>query len=311
MSQVIETALEYAPYVGAMVGAGAGAIADVHAQHRLAHSRRALAGELSEVVTSRDNPSGLQRAAQLGRASLVAVGAFVGLSNAVAWTPDSTQAEPPFIGVVVDHSAAVASGENPVKPFIDELAGSFGDNSYTATAFVAGKGINVRMSPDEVSKDQASGPAPLGRSTQSALAEAQASKAKSVGGEGRAGVVIITNGNSIGGEESSAVSLVEQAKSSKTPVFIVDVQAKGEKQEVKKELQTAAKETGGKYWGVKAKDVDEIVDKVNDTLEESHLKDNNRNPWPLRVFTGVLSAWGIVVVSRNRRREPTNLEVKG
>lgn len=311
MSEVMQTALEYAPYLGAMVGAGAGAVADIHAQHQLARSRRALAGELNEVVTSRDNPNRLRRAAQLGKASLMAVGAIVGLANAVAWAPDSTQAEPPFIGVVVDHSAAVAYGDHPVQPFIDELATSFGDSSYTATAWVAGQGISKQTSPESVSKEKASGSAPLSQGVQSALSAAQTSKDKSVGGESRAGVVVITNGNSIGGETSSASALIERAKASKTPVFVIDVQAKGEKQEVKTELQTTAKETGGHYWGVKAKNVDEIVGEVGDTLEKSNLKDKNRNPWPLRVFTGVLSTWGLVVVARNRRREPTNIEIQG
>lgn len=303
MSEILNLAVEYAPITGAMIGAAVGVVPEVLAHRHLTETRQAFATEVGDTAhPEADTQSRLQRAWRIGRASIVCAGMAVGAFNAPLWLNDAGQGQEPFVGVVVDHSGSV--GSDGLQPFVDTLTEQFGDGNFDATAYVGSLSKTTTISPDAVGSVRVDGDSKLDNATKQALDGAAKKKRETTGGEARAGVVAITYGNSLG----SAEDVIATAEQEKVPVFVVDVEQKDKA--TTEELQSIAKATGGHYWGVKARNPEDIANKVQDTLEKSGLaKDEKGNPWALRLFGVVLGTYVMTAVTRNRRRENVGLEI--
>lgn len=303
MSEIINLAVEYAPVTGAVIGAAAGAIPEVIARRHLAETTHAFVTEAGDVAHPEvDQQSRLQRIVRMGRASIVCAGMAIGALNAPLWLNQGPQNEAPFVGVVVDHSGSV--GSDGLQPFVDTLTEQFGDGDFDATAYVGSLSKTTTVSPDAIKSIRVDGDSKLDIATKQALDGAAKKKRETTGGEARAGVVAITYGNSLG----SAEDVIATAEQEKVPVFVVDIEQKDKA--TTQELQSIAKATGGHYWGVKARNPEDIANKVQDTLEKSGLaKDKQGNPWILRFFGAVVGLHVMSSVIQNRRKERVGLEI--
>lgn len=303
MPEIISTAVEYLPYIGATAGALAGAGAETVAVRRLGKDEQALAAELNDIgISETSRGSFVSRVARTGRATLVVAGISVGMLNGLAWQSEATQETAPYLGVVVDHSGAV---QGKALTGVDEMATMFDSDAFDATAFVAAYSEVKPMQPAEVAKTEPFGDAPLDQAFTSALAEALKIQSETGNvGDHKSGIFIITNGN----EAGPADAVIAAAVAQETPVFVANVEGDSNPVTVD-QLKKVAKDTGGKYWGVDADNTKKMADTIQSTLEDNNLKQDQPNRWPLKIAAGVAGVGLFITGFKNRRKEPTYKKV--
>lgn len=302
MSEIADRAIEYMPYIGAVTGAAIGAVSEAVAVHRVAREQEAVAAALGDVVQEQ-HESIMRRASRIGRSTLVGLGMVAGTLNGVAWQPETMDATPPFLGVVVDHSGAV--GSNPdVLESVDALAVGVDARSIDATAYVAAFGEVKPMEPNEVKNKEAFGDAPLEAALTTAFGQAQKARVENQNPNARAGVLLITNGNLPG----SIDTVITTAKTDKTPVFVANVEGESDPAVVE-QLKRVAKESEGAYFDVAAKKTEAMATKIEETLDKNIQPQEQPNRWPLKAAAGAMTLWAFAAGFRNRRKEPTQYEL--
>lgn len=304
MSEVIDRAIEYMPYIGAAAGALAGSAADMLAQHQHAQDQEALTGVLGDIAHDQPKEPIMSRIRRAGGATLLIAGATVGALNGLAWQPEASQSLPPTLGVVVDHSGAVQANDEVLQS-VNGIAEVFDNKSFDATAYVAVGGEVLPMQPSKVSGSAPFGEAPLSQAMTTAFGENQKERERT-GNANKTGIVAIVNGNEIGAPDAVIATAKAQGN---TAIFAVNVEGDANPTAVQ-DLQRIAKETGGAYFDVQSDNTKKMAGKVQDTLEKNQFMQDQPNRWPLKIFAGALGVGTIFTAFRNRRKEPTYKQVR-
>jgi hypothetical protein len=306
MSQLIEQAVEYMPYIGAALGATAGAAIETMAVRKHAQDQEALAAVLADIAQENESsPSLLDRAKRMGAATLFLTGAMAGSFNGLAWQPSASEGMPPQLGVVVDHSGALRTNEEVLQT-VNSITELFANDSYDATAYVAANGEVKIVEPEQSASLDAFGDAPLSQAFINALDANKKTKSEALKvSKNQTGIVVITNGNTFG----SSDKVIAQAKEQQSPVFIANIEGETDPALVK-EFQLITKNTGGAYFNVATDTVDTISKNIEKTLIDSQFKKENSNRWPLRAFASLLGVGALVQGYRNRSKEPTAKRLK-
>jgi len=306
MSQLIEQAVEYMPYIGAVLGATAGATIDAMAVRKHAQDQEVLATVLGDIARENESsPSLTDRAKRMGAATLFLTGAMAGSFNGLAWQPSANEGMPPQLGVVVDHSGALRTNEEVLKT-VNSITELFANDSYDATAYVAANGEVKTVEPEKSASLDAFGDAPLSQAFISALDANKQTKSEALKeSKNQTGIVVITNGNTFG----SSDKVIAEATEQEGPVFIVNIEGETDPARVK-EFQLITEKTGGAYFNVATGTVDKISKDIEEKLIDSQFKKENSNRWPLRAFASLLSVGALVQGYRNRSKEPTGKRIR-
>lgn len=293
---------EVIPYAATVGGAMGGIGLEYLAQHNIIDNQQALAREWGEVHERQANR--WRSIARVALGPLMAVGALGGFANGMAWEPDTAVRQvPPQLEVVVDHSAATGLNGGHAAKEISQLSHEFTDKKrVTATAFLARGSEVVSVEISKVDKDVPFGDAPLDTAIGNALDRANLDRTKAIRRNHKlgTGVLVLTNGNSIG----DPTAVAEKAESVPVPLFIVNVEAGKSNQQTTKDLQATAKQTKGQYWDANTTNVTEVAKEVKHQLVPEKVQDTRPNRNPLRVVAAALSAGTLGLVYK-RRREMT------
>ncbi len=274
-----ETIAVAASLTGYAVGVGAEQIA----QHKAAQKQARLseaAGMALAQETDSNRDSAVRR--RLGRSVLAPLALTLGVAagvEAYAFAP-TEQPAPQAAGleVVVDHSGAtnLALGQTPVRSKIDSLVDQFSKHRVQGSALVAGSGRVRKMPFSAVKNDTPFGDAPLEQATSLAIDNASTTQGKESKEGKSTGVLVITNGNSIGKPRA----LEATASQNKTPIFIFNVEKSSQSnQTVAAQLRRVAHASRGHYWSANEHNVSRVADRVSATLapaEPSPLPDNDK-----------------------------------
>lgn len=297
----METLRQAIPYAATAVGAGVGVAVEAMAQHHVAPLRHRLSDEWGPVV-DQHTPGRLVRLGGMLIGPLVAVGTLSGLANGVIWQPESTQTDiPPQLEVVVDHSGATALNTGTAANEIGKLTSLFATQTKLETnAFVAGNGYVKEVKIKDVSKDVPFGDAPLEQAMQSALDKASLNQSKTTTASHNSGVLVITNGNSMGAPSV----VVSEARAANVPVFVVNVEAGQADQQTTANLKLVASQTGAKYWDANTHNFNPVAGEIKKTIVSEQVKNDHNsgdNKWPLKAFAGAVTvgAFGIVYKRRS------------
>lgn len=304
MSQYIEMA----EMAGATIGMTAGMVTEYLASRHVAQNRQDFSGEAS-VALQHEAVSGWRRIGATALTPIVFAGAGLGLLNAGAWSGDRVEAQPPRLGIVVDHSGATEMGDSPAIGSINLLTESFNDpQEVEATAYVANSGVVESMEPTEVREDEPFGNAPLNSGFGLAVEKIEEGRRKEIGTNPSAsGVLVITNGNTFGNNED----ILAQTKDRNIPVFVANVEGETTNPDSVDGFKAIAKETGGQYFDVEQENVTEMVEVIGKSLEESRLKNPVPNDWPKRVIAGALTLATFGLYARKRSRMTVDSNVIG
>lgn len=255
-----------------VAGYGVGLMAEQIASHKAAEKQARLSDSaMLSPAAEQGVSTRLSNVAHLaGRyvlAPLALTGAVAAGTSALGWTK-SEPAKPttPGLEVVVDHSGATQLdfGAKPAVEQVDGLVRAIGDRKVKGEALVAGSGTVRSFTFAKVSKDKPFGDAPLSQATGLALDRAaRVDASNSTSTKANSGVVVITNGNTIG----SSQHLTKTARDNETPIFIVNVEKQGKNNPKKvADLQQIARHTHGRYWAANELNVDKVIKEVTNTL---------------------------------------------
>ncbi len=285
MSQIIETIGNYSEYVGVMAGAGAGLATEYIASRNVSNNRSQLSGEIG-IALQEPEVSRLRRVGALALTPIVFAGASLGLLNNEVWEPNDIEAQSPKLGIVVDHSGATEMGDQPAIGSINLLTASFDNpNEVEATAYVAGSGAVETAQPTEVGEDEPFGNAPLADGFNQAVDKIEETRRKEIGNQSASGVLVITNGNTFGNN----ADILARTEAENIPVFVANVEGETTNPSSVEGFKEVTKQTNGEYFDVEEANVEEMVDQISDSLEESRLKNPAPNDWPKRILAGALT----------------------
>lgn len=305
-----------------VAGAGAGWLAERRAIHNAqvnaqrieleaATSAIAQSQEAAKAAGNESVPSRGYRFRQwIGRNAMapltMLVAGAAGMA-AYAYARDPQVVVPPTqpkLEMVVDHSGAtsLALDGTPSVVEVNKLAREVTDQNIQGEALVAGNGKVQAMPIKKVGKNTPFGPAPLEQATSLALDKSTANAVK-----GQNSVLVITNGNSVGDTKK----LAAKAEHNQTPVFVVNVEgANKTPHDLKGDLQSLAKGTGGQYWDANKGNLTEVADSVQATLSPAEVKSSKSFPWPVIEFGALLAVAGAGFF-RRRSQYATLKDFKG
>lgn len=301
IGQDIQTVIPYAAMAG---GAAVGYVAELKAAHDIAKRSEPISAELGELAKAGVESKSRHYGRAL-RSTLVLGGAALGLMNGLVWQGEpAEQTTPRHLEVVVDHSGATALNDGKAVRETNMVAGLFTEeNKIQAGAVLASSGLVREVKIANVDKDVPFGDAPMEQATLLALDKSKAYNTTAGNTNEKvenAGVLVLTNGNSVG----NSANVIATATASKTPVFVVNVEAKTSDQATTEELKKIAKETGAKYWGANDENIEDVKDQVKDALETGKENRKSNNRWPLRIVAGTLTAFSAAFIYNNRSKEP-------
>lgn len=288
------------------VGYVAGQVFETNAVHRVAQARERLVAIGGDEFASSDDSrttSFLGRAVVRGLVPLALVAGVASGAEVYGWLPGELHhPQAATLEIAVDHSGAT-SLDLGGKPPVDQINGIvdklIGDN-LRSEAIVAGSSQIHVVRPTDVKRMQPFGDAPLEQAVTLGLDKAVETATSR---QQRAnGVLIITNGNSIG----HTAALTAKAREQHTPVFVVNVENNGKTAAATaRSLQSIAKQTGGKYWEANSG----TADKVAKSVEAALVPQDSRTPVPNR---NLFKAWGLLAgvgaVEIFRRRKNMTLQ---
>lgn len=282
---IVQNSLEHLPVVTAAAGYVAGTVMDIHSQHRIQENRLALTETLGEIGVAAQ-PNVVKR---IGRAAVsitaLATAATAGFAG-YAWQAEApAEVQPPIVEIVADASAATAilDGGEPAKQ-INIFAQAIEDqDSIETEALITRLGTVTIGTVEQISQEAPSGASVMDQATQTAIDQAMKVKSESISGESQknVGVVVLTNGNSIGAPES----IVAKAQLTQTPVYVVNVeQGEGNPQTIEA-LKSVATQTGGQYWTSAEADPTVAAEQVASNLNSIKTEDKQEKQpnWPMRI----------------------------
>lgn len=260
----------------------------------------------------------LRRGARRVVAPLALAGASVCLVNTLAWAPASTAIEqtPATLEIVVDHSGAtnIAIEGEPVVMQINKVVAEFDDSKLTTNVTVARSGTQKTVPISEVSQDLPFGDANMQEATSLALSRTAKVMPVSEGDKLKrnAGVLVITNGNTIGDPLTVVTEAVSQYGGElKTPVFIVNVEGDKAGPQITEDLQMIAKASDAKYWDAEKSNLQTVVSDVRETITAREVSTKAKeNRLPLR-GAGILVFATAAAYFASRGLTPFGKGIKG
>lgn len=234
--------IAYIPEIAAITGYAVGQALEQVSRNTIERNRQSLfpgVAGVPEQTPADTQDLSRQSVLQRGLAGLAIIGALAGYSLAEGFTPaDKPKEAPTALTIVADHSY-VTQQDNSVRK-INALVASVADGKVKASVLVAHNASYSAIKSDELDQDQPFGPPSLKETTQVALNNANS---QATGEKASAGVLVVTDGNSVG----SVKSVTKEARSQgDVPILIANVgDANGS---IVQSLKDIAKATKGEYW---------------------------------------------------------------
>jgi hypothetical protein len=305
MNPVVQTSLEHLPAVAAVTGAMAGAALDLVAQHSIAQNREAMNEALPDLAEHYEPTRGRRVIRAVGSVT-AAVTSLAFLANANVWAPEAAdQVSPPGIELVVDYSGATGIIDDGAAAKTEaEYVGVFGAlPDVNVEALVASGGVFETMRPADIANETPAGDAPLTEATQSALDKARLVKTEALreNTPKTMGIVVLTNGNSIGEPEV----VIATANETGTPVYVVNVDNGQGDPAVAEGLKTITEKTGGAFWTASTTNSAAVSQEVRGSLEGSLMPEKEQDQsvkLPDRILTGALGLLTVAYVFNRRKR---------
>lgn len=310
MSDVLHTAAENLPYLATAAGAAIGVAGEAVMHRSIQEQRTPLVEEYGNLFEQEE----LSRKEKFGRyvvGPLALTGAVVGLANGLAWQHEAPdEHDIPRVQLVVDYSGATGVGEPGSRPVdttnkVVDIFADRNDDDFSVQAYVAHAGGVTSREPDTVDNLTPFGRAPLDQALTHALDSVTTEVIPSDDDEKNAAIVVVTNGNSIGGV-NSVVSRADK-QGANASVYVVNVKDTiTEKQQA--DLEAIATKTGGQYWTEQEATTENISSIIED-LEPPKQELEPSHGVAERILAGLVSAGLLVTAVRARRNQP--LTAKG
>lgn len=226
--------------------------------------------------------------------------------NVYAYAPHAQETIAPNLEVVVDHSGGTAIAEKNQEPAANKInmVVKLLDDSerFAGKAIVAQSGQETPMRLTSVLANEPFGAARMDVALSQALSAATNEQSAQLDVRGRpsSAVVVLTDGAAIGkpdvvkGAAQQKVGAFEVA----TPVFVINSDAKVDPS-IKKDLQTIAKDTGGKYWDINTKD--NIPAHIADQLSDGTNPEEQKPSKLVEKSLGGVLLLGLVSLGLKRR----------
>lgn len=311
MSEAIRTAMQYAPYAGAAIGAATGAVAEHVIQNRTAEERQPLNEIMGDQASQAQESSKIVRMGKKLIGPLAVAVAIAGAANGLAWQTQGANDQEPKLTLIGDRSGATDSPDSEGQPSpankINSIVKEFSDHKGTSTEILVGKGGQVlEASPEGFLSDVRYAPfgnAPMPQAVNQAIENINSvsSLNSEKNSDDKNSIVVLTNGNQFGKTQD----VIDSAKESSISIFIKDVSTSTSGGDIEG-MKKIASETGGVYLDNSAKP-EEIYDAVKDEVQSKkpeQQQTGDKHNIPEKAFIGLLSIFGVGMIARARRRMP-------
>jgi hypothetical protein len=287
-------------------GYGAGTAMSAHIQQRVSE-RYAIAENWSASVFGLPERPGITRRIGMAASAGVAlIGIPIGYAIGQTWEDaPSTKTQPAALNIVVDHSGATSTGENPVIDSINEAVEQFATQDIESKAIVASGGNVAVVEVEDVAAKPASGDAPLAQALQLAIDTSAGlhKKAIWVGKQPITGTVVLTNGNSIGDSE------IVTTNAGGEPIFVINIENSAKNPGVSEGLKAIAENTGGQYWDIEATADEDVTKEISDAIVDARTEDDGAPiDWAKRICATALLGLFVPAYKRTKRESLANIK---
>ncbi|MGB4758498.1 MAG: hypothetical protein WBP26_00400 [Candidatus Saccharimonadales bacterium] len=293
--------IEHIPYVATAVGYSAGVVAEAYVQPAIARQRAAFTEAMGN--TGERDPSVWSRLGSAALGPLAITGAAAAFLLASAWQPaEPVELPKAGIGVVVDRSGGTIQTEGEKSPYdtINQSLDTIVESGVPVRAVIAGAGeIAVGTTQDAINR-QPFGDAPIAQGIANALSDAR------TGLEGmgqqydpsvEAGVIVLTNGNSLGDPEQVIKAAGE------APILIANASIQPPSEAAESQFRQIAEATGGEYIAADSITPEKIQEFIQDVQPRVLVPEEKSNVAQRVVATGI-AALLLLTTAWNRGRMP-------
>ncbi len=295
--------------IGAAAGYAGGQIAETLAQARVARNRASVVAAGGDEFSTESAARTSFQALRSRAIAPIAIAAAVGcsLEGYALLASESVQEQQSPLKIVVDHSGGTA-GEGKSAPIniINAVVAELGKTGVTSKVLVASIDEFPEVSLERVAKLQPFGDAPLDKALSFSISQSAAAPKNSGANKVTDRIVVITNGNGIGGANT-----IKQAQAAGVEITVVNVKPSGRtKAPIEASFKAIAKDTGGIYVPTNELGTEKAIKQVEKGLAPS--KESVQAPYkPLFGAVGGLALLGAAVNYRRRRDTPLLQRNKG